>query len=150
MKNNINIRLLKQTDYEDFMQMSVAFFDMPCCDHQIETKNFDSTFHHCLKSSTYYTVLILEYDGNIAGFCSLAFSYSTEAGGHTVDFDDIYIKDEYQGLGIGHRLFDFVYANYPAKRYRLEATADNQRAIKLYQKLGFVFLNYLQLIKDVD
>ena len=150
MKNEINIRLLAQKDYDEFMNMSIAFFGMPCCDHAVDTKNFDSTFQQCLKCSTYYSVLILECDGATAGFCSLAFSYSTEAGGHVVTFDDIYIKDKYQGLGIAHKLFEYVYANYPAKRYRMEVTTENHRAINLYKKLGFQFLDYLQLIKDVD
>ena len=147
--NNINIRKLNINDYDEYINMSINFYDMPCCDHQIDISHFEDTFNYCIADSTYFTLLILEHNGNIAGYCSLAFSYSTEAGGHTVNFEEINIKNDYQGLGIAHKLFEFVFKNYPAKRYRLEATPSNTRAMKLYEKLGFEHLNYVQLIKDI-
>ncbi len=149
MNNDINIRKLKDTDHSDFIDMSKQFYSMPCCDHQIDVSHFEDTFNLCLKSNTYYAVLIIEHHGITAGYCALAFSYSTEAGGYTVVFDEIYVKDAFQGLGLGHKLFEYVYSNHPAKRYRLEATSSNDRAIKLYTKLGFETLEYIQLIKDI-
>ena len=150
MNIQTNIRTLAESDYNEFISMSTSFYNMPCCDHAIPTSHIENTFFHCLKCSTYYTVLILEHNSIIAGYCALAFSYSTEAGGNTVCIDELFIKDEFQGLGLGHELFEYLYSNCPAKRYRLEVTKSNTRAIKLYKKLGFELLDYIQFTKDSD
>ena len=51
---------------------------------------------------------------------------------------------------IGKAFFEYVYQNYPAKRYRLEVTNCNTQAIKLYKQLGYTPLDYNQMIKDID
>ena len=56
----------------------------------------------------------------------------------------------YRGKGIASALFEYVKANYSAKvkRFRLEVTKSNARAVRLYTKLGFQELQYLQMHID--
>lgn len=142
------IRLLQQGDIEEFVAMSTDFYAMPVCAHSVPVSHFYSTAEYCLGQPADYAVLIVEVAGKIAGYCALALSYSTEAGGKHVQIDEMYIKDAYQGQGLGKQFFDYIFTNYPAKRYRLESTANNQGAIKLYKKLGFKELEYVQLVLD--
>ena len=47
------------------------------------------------------------------------------------------------------KVFAWVEKEYPqAKRFRLEATYTNKRAIALYERLGYEELHYYQMIKD--
>lgn len=142
------IRPLTKQDTEQFVQMSTQFYSMPCCDHQIDKQHFYDTVDYCLNGASDYAVLIMEDNGEILGYCSLAISYSTEAGGKNVLIDEVFIKDQYQGKGLGHQFFDYIFAHYPAKRYRLECTESNQGAMKLYKSLGFEYLEYLQMVLD--
>jgi|SRR5690554_2057803 len=144
------IRLLKKQDIDEFVAMSTVFYTMPACAHSVPATHFYNTAEYCLTHPTDYVVLVIEVENTLAGYCSLALSYSTEAGGKHVQIDEIYIKDEHQGQGLGKKLFDHIYAHYPAKRYRLESTQSNQRAIKLYKTLGFKELGYVQLILDKE
>ena len=143
------IRLLNENDKKEFINMSSVFYSMPCCDHNIPTDHFESTFEYCTKENQNdYRVFIIEDNNKIVGYTSISISYSTEAGGKVVLIDEIFIKPEYQGKGYGHQVFDYIFKNYPAKRYRLECTPSNTRVIELYEKLGFTKLDYVQLIMD--
>lgn len=142
------ISVLEKDNIEEFVAMSTAFYAMPACANSVPASHFYNTADYCLAKPTDYAVLIVNVDKQIAGYCSLALSYSTEAGGKQVQIDELYIKEAYQGQGLGRKVFDHIFAAYPAKRYRLESTASNQRAIKLYKTLGFNELGYVQLILD--
>jgi ribosomal protein S18 acetylase RimI-like enzyme len=44
----------------------------------------------------------------------------------------------------------FIEREYPsAKRFRLEVSKDNTRAVGLYRSLGYEVLEYVQMVKDV-
>ena len=43
--------------------------------------------------------------------------------------------------------FLYIEQHCPAARYRLEVEPDNPRAIALYERRGFRFIPYLQMIK---
>jgi len=63
--------------------------------------------------------------------------------------DEVYILPEYQSNGLGSEIFAFIENKYKdnVARIRLDVEEENDRAIKLYQKLGFKVLDYLQMYK---
>ncbi len=143
------IRDILQSDKASFLEMERDFFSSPAVAHNIDPKNFETTFEAAMNKSPFLRILILESDGMTAGYAILSFTYSNEAGGLVVLTEEIYIKDEFRGKGLGGEFFDFIEAEYPtAKRYRLEVVEGNERAIALYEKRGYKPLNYLQMIKD--
>ncbi len=81
------------------------------------------------------------------GYAMLAKSYSQEAGGTVIWIEEIYLRQEARGKGLGREFFAFA-DTLGAARLRLEAESDNQRAIELYRSLGFTPLPYLQFIKE--
>ena len=80
----------------------------------------------------------------------LAKTFSQEAGGPVVWIEEIYIRPEYQGKGIGSRVFKKLDAMFDAGVYRLrlEVEKTNIRAVELYERQGYTWLAYDQMIKD--
>lgn len=94
-------------------------------------------------------VLICE-DGKEAGYLYLTSFFSAEVGGECVMIEEIYFKAEFRGRGLGRQVMDWVVGQYPnAWRFRLEVTQGNQGAIHLYEKCGYQWLEYGQMVLDV-
>ena len=55
--------------------------------------------------------------------------------------DLIYIKDEYQNLGIGHNIIKNLIDNQKKNKTQLEVLKSNIKAIKLYKNLGFQIIS---------
>ncbi|MDO5573670.1 MAG: GNAT family N-acetyltransferase, partial [bacterium] len=61
--------------------------------------------------------------------------------------EDLYIIPEFRSCGIGGEFFTFINEKYPDTVMRLEVEEENQNAVHLYEKCGFEFLPYLEMIK---
>ncbi len=71
-------------------------------------------------------------------------------GGETDWLEDLFVLPEYQGRGIGSqavRLAESMVQRYSQSMY-IEAAARNQRAIRLYRRLGYDCLNTITIRKD--
>ena len=75
--------------------------------------------------------------------------FSTEAGKVCIRIEDLYVKSEYRGLGLGGKFFDFLEKKYPDTVIKLEVDKENERAIKLYEKCGYQNLPYFVMKKLV-
>ncbi|GAB4345864.1 MAG: ribosomal protein S18-alanine N-acetyltransferase [Flammeovirgaceae bacterium] len=77
---------------------------------------------------------VLYSDEKIIGYFII---YRYRRGGY---LESIAIKPEYQGLGIGSYLMDYIINYYKLLRYKhitLEVRPNNFSAIRMYQRLGF-------------
>lgn len=73
------------------------------------------------------------------GYACVTWGYSIEAGGPEALFDELYVRD--QGQGIGTRVMELVLAEVRRRGFRrvyLESEAHNDRGRQLYERLGFV------------
>lgn len=149
---SIIIRPFYPSDQDYYISRSRDFYASRAVDHQVDPSHFIQTFDYALTENPYLQGLILEHNGVRAGFALLSFSYSNEAGGIVILLDEAYIDPEHRSKGLGSQLFSWVEEQYvktgKAKRLRLEVTESNQDAVRLYQKIGFQPLEYLQMIKD--
>ncbi len=75
-------------------------------------------------------------------------SFSTEYGRQCIWLEDIYIKAEYRGLGIGSQFIDYITKKYPDALLRLEVEEENARAVHVYKKSGFEFFEYKEMKKE--
>ncbi|MGL4569906.1 MAG: GNAT family N-acetyltransferase [Clostridium sp.] len=86
-------------------------------------------------------VLIAEVDGKEVGYVLYFFNFSTFIGKSGFYLEDIYIKPEYRGRGIGKEIFRVI-ANiaYNAKCERMEWSCLNWNApsIEFYKSMGAV------------
>lgn len=65
--------------------------------------------------------------------------YYKESSRYLLDL--IYIKDEYQNLGIGHNIIKNLIDNQKKNKTQLEVLKSNIKAIKLYKNLGFQIIS---------
>lgn len=146
----INFRTIEEKDRELFYTLSEEFYNSPAVLAPIKKEYHENAFDELMRSRDYLECYIIEYDGVAAGFGLLNIAYCHEAGGKIVWIEELYIREKFRSHGIGRKFFAFVEENHPAKRYRLEVEKENERAVKLYKNLGYDFLEYDQMIKDVE
>ena len=63
--------------------------------------------------------------------------------------EEIYVRPEFRGMGLGRALLRALPELAPAARYRLEIEPDNARAEKLYREMGFEILPYRQMVREM-
>ena len=144
------IRDITQNDRTVFLDMAEVFYSTPAVAHKIERSLLEATFNAAVGKSPYVRALIIEDGDTPVGFALLSFTHSTEVGGLVVLLEELYVNETYRGKGLGSKLLKFIECEYPeAKRFRLEVTRNNARAIDLYGKLGYKQLDYVQMVKDM-
>jgi ribosomal protein S18 acetylase RimI-like enzyme len=85
-------------------------------------------------------VFLITMGGEITGYAVLTFGYSLEFRGRDAFVDELYLRDEYRGRGIGKRALEFlagVCADNGVCAMRLEVERSNTRAQSVYRKFGF-------------
>jgi ribosomal protein S18 acetylase RimI-like enzyme len=83
-------------------------------------------------------ILVLDVGGTVAGYVSFAPGNSR---GHpnAAEVQELYLRPEYQGIGLGGRLFTAVLKRIKARGYArvlVRALADNDRANGFYSRRG--------------
>ena len=92
---------------------------------------------------------LIEEAGNPAGYIYLTQCYSAEVGGRCIFIEEIFLTPQCRGRGLGRQVMDWLSRTYPqANRLRLEVTRDNQSAKVLYEKSGYRYLSYDQMVLD--
>ena len=137
-------------DKDKYIKMSGEFFGSSAVDHTVPEEHFRSTFDQCISESPYTRGMSIISDGIFVGYALLSLTWSNEAGGICVWIEELYIQEESRGYGIGKAFLEFIENEYEgkAKRLRLEVTPSNDKATKLYKRLGYTELDYCQLVKD--
>lgn len=146
-----SFRLIQETDRQEYLSMCREFYYSPAVLHPVPEQHFQGTFDAMMQGSPFLSCYMMEQDGKMAGYALLIHDYSQEAGGVQLWLDELYIRPEFQGQGLGTAFFSFLSENLPetVKRLRLEYEPDNLRARALYQRWGFEPLEYQQMIKRI-
>ncbi len=147
----MTIRFLIETDKKPCIELLEEFYESNAVSHKIPKEYMEHTIDFALTNNVHNKIIICKINDNYAGFCHLSFAFSCEVGGLVLIIEEIYVRDEFQGQGLGTAIFDFIRCEYEGKvkRYRLEVMSDNAPAIKLYKRLGFKDLDYKQMILDL-
>lgn len=137
-------------DREEYLKMATDFYSGDATLFDFDNKKLEDTFEVAVKGSPLMRgLMLLDDEGKRVGYALLAFYWSCEAGGFTVQAEELYFYEEERGKGYGHQYFLWLFAEYPqARRFRLEVCPHNPKAKKLYSSLGFKDLDYGQMIID--
>jgi len=143
---------MNTNDYDLFLKFTKLFYESDAVLHQIPDAFHVRAFEEMMKSSNYIEGYLFEYEGEAVGYAITAKSYSHEAGGLMLWIDELYILDDYRSMGIGRDFFNYLRSTLDQSimRLRLEVEMENERATEFYQKMGFDFLEYDQMYKDID
>ena len=144
------IRAIKPADKAVYLEMAKEFYSTDAVISPVAEENFSTTFDEMMKSDRYAVGYIFELDGKTVGYALLAKTFSQEAGGMVIWIEELYIKDGFRSKGLGSEFFRFLESTYGGiKRFRLEVEKENTGAVRLYEKQGFSFFAYDQMIKEI-
>ncbi len=136
---------MEPSDKPCVMEMMQVFYASPAVLSNGSEEIFSNDIDACVSDSPYAEGYIIENDGIILGYAMIAKSYSTEFGKMCIWIEDLYLKEDYRGLGVGKQFFDFLTEKFTGCIFRLEVEEENTRAIRLYQKCGFDVLPYMEM-----
>ena len=139
---NTTIRAMTPADKDSVMEMMRVFYNSPAVLSNGSDEIFARDIEGCISDNPYVEGYMFEQDGAVQGYGMAAKSFSTEYGRQCIWLEDIYIKAEYRGLGIGSQFIDYITKKYPDALLRLEVEEENARAVHVYKKSGFEFFEY--------
>lgn len=139
------IRSMTLEDKAIVMEMMRVFYASPAVLSNGSEEIFINDIENCINDSPYLEGYIFEDSGEIQGYAMVAKSFSTEFGKTCIWIEDLYIKNEYRGLGIGSMFLNYIKEKYADSIIRLEVEEENERAVKVYQKCGFDVLPYMEM-----
>lgn len=119
------IRRMRESDLEGAVRLEEQCFSAPWTRAQLEES----------LQNGQYLFLVAEEDGQVVGYAGLL--RVMDEG----DVTNVAVDEEYRGKGLGARLMTALLEegkNCGIKEFTLEVRVSNQRAIRLYERLGFV------------
>lgn len=83
---------------------------------------------------------VAEVEGDVVGYLAVTLGFSLEYRGRDAFIDELFISEEYRGLGLGREAMNIVEAyclDAGVKALHLEVEHHRERAHALYEKIGF-------------
>lgn len=139
MTENITYRLFTKADQEIVSQLISAFYQESPEGKPMTPAKISRTLDQLSKSPSTGTILLVERPDQIIGYALLINFWSNEYGGNILVIDELYILPSFRSRGIGSQLIKHL----AESRFNdcialdLEVLPYNQRALQLYQQLGF-------------
>ena len=145
------IRPVTQRDREVYLRFAEDFYSTDAVLRPIPAEYHERNFAEIVRPDGQLRAFLFEVSGKPAGFAQFSLGWSAEVGGRMVWVEDIYVLAEFRGHGIGSAFFRRLFHDYDgsACRYRLEVEADNEGAQRLYGRMSFEELPYMQMIRDL-
>ena len=142
---NIQIRLAKKADYESvkriMSQVQVMHAEWrPDIYKHNENLIPQDVFEKILENNTFY---VAESDSSVIGVLEIAYRHVESPSHVTRDVifvDTMAIDENYRGMGIGHKMFDFIKELKQEKNLdgvELQVNARNSAAYEMYKRYGF-------------
>ena len=151
MQKKEKMRRMTAEDKPYVLEMMRTFYRSDAVMTNGSEEIFTSDIEECISDSPYMEGFVFpDEEGEIKGYAMIAHSYSTEFGRHCIWIEDLYLQSELRGKGLASEFFDYLKTQYPDSINRLEAEAENERAIKAYSKNGFKEMPYLDMIRFND
>ena len=141
------IRKMSEKDRDAVLSMMREFYASDAVFTNGSEEIFEKDIECCISGSPYLEGYVFEQESEAVGYSMLARSYSTEFGKSCIWIEDIFIKKDYRGQGIGNLFFEYIEREHPDSIFRLEVEKENEVAVSLYKKRGFDFLPYLEMKK---
>lgn len=141
-------KITSENDWELYNHYVDVFYHTDAVNAPVPAENYRATFDEMLRRDTYVEGYIFEYEGVPCGFALLSRTFSQEAGGLSITIEEIYIEPDYRSKGLATEFFEWLKHESGAMRLRLEVEDYNVGAKKLYERMGFELLPYLQMVID--
>ena len=141
-------RKITESDRELYYHYADVFYHTDAVNAPVPFENYVATFDEMMRCDAYVWGYLFEDEGEVCGFALLSRTFSQEAGGFSVTIEEIYIEPAHRGKGLATEFFCYLKEHSGAMRLRLEVEDDNEGAKRLYERMGFELLPYLQMVID--
>lgn len=147
----MNFRKMEARDKDAVLEMMTVFYASPAVLHKASRKVLEQDIADCVGECPFVEGFIIEEDGEVAGYAMTAMGYSTEYGGISVMLEDLYLRPEHRGRGLGSAFLLYLQDSLRGRavRLRLEAEPSNTRAIEVYRRCGFEVLPYTEMTVEL-
>ncbi len=144
----MTIRPMIKSDTAEVTEMMKVFYNSPAVLSNGSDGIFQNDILNCINDSPYLEGYVFDDENGVKmGYAMAAKSFSTEFGKPCIWIEDLYIKEQFRGLGLGKSFLDFITEKYPDAVLRLEVEEENERAVNVYKKNGFKVIPYSEMIK---
>ncbi len=137
---------MTENDRSAVKDMMRVFYSSDAVSTDGSEEIFENDVTACL-SSPFAEGFVFKDGENYSGYAMIAKSFSTEFGKNCIWIEDLYLTPVSRGKGIGKEFFAFLQEKFKNEILRLEVEKSNARAIALYEKSGFKYLPYSEMIK---
>lgn len=139
----MNIQLQPYTNEQEIALQLITRFWQAHNQQQVSLLDAKDDLNNWIKEG--HQLYLIKKENQFVGFVHLA------SRGCAIDWlEDIYVIEEYQRQGIGTytiQLIENIVKDYSDCLY-IEAAARNEKAIRLYRKIGYNCLNTITIRKD--
>ena len=131
-------RVAGESDAETLLNFMQAYYEYD--GHGFDREKARTALVGLLRDARLGRVWLVLDDDQAVGYIVLCFGYSLEWLGRDAFVDEFYLRQEYRGRGWGGKTMEFIEEAARAEGIRtlhLEVVRKNDRALELYQKMGF-------------
>ena len=136
---HLHIRPYTPADKAALIPCIQGLYAADAAGHEITLDKIERTLRHFTAYPEKGAILVMEMGGQLVGYGMLVHYWSNEYGGTIVFIDELYVRPEHQGQGLGSRFLQhLIEVQYPeAVAFSMEVMPSNRRAEELYLRLGF-------------
>ncbi|MEP4532176.1 MAG: GNAT family N-acetyltransferase [Cyclobacteriaceae bacterium] len=143
------IRLFGESDFEDLHRAFVDAFSSNAVRFQPKPEDFKKRIFNKLNISLESSVIAVNEHNDIIGFSLFTIGYYE--GVKAAYSGGVGVIHGYQGKGLAARMFEYslpLLQEQKVNKIMLEVVTTNQRAVRLYERLGFTYKNRLKSFKS--
>ncbi|QHI71221.1 GNAT family N-acetyltransferase [Aminipila terrae] len=145
--NQLNIRICKEEDKEKWISLNREFMAYEIQDAEFwnntasnSDDKFSQTFEEAINNPELITLFLIEKESQIIGFANIMIIFSVWSHGRALILDDLYIKEEHRGNGMGRMVMEYIEQygrEHGFKRLQFQSEHTNPDAHNFYTKLGY-------------
>ena len=146
----LSFRDITPRDHDLILPMVRDFYQTDAVLHPVDDSVLERSFRDAADATEpLMRGVLISWDGQPAGYLYITLCYSAEVGGRCVFLEELYLRPEFRGKGLGMDILSWVEQSYPgARRLRLEVNHVNRGAVRLYERAGYTYPRYAQMILD--
>ncbi len=138
MNNEPQFREATESDAEVLLDFMQAYYALD--GHGFEREKARAALLGLLRDSRFGRAWLVLDGSDPVGYVVLCFGYSLEWLGRDAFVDELYLREEYRSRGWGRKTMAFIEDAARAEGIRtlhLEVVRQNERALRIYKKMGF-------------
>jgi len=135
---DVEFRKAKISDIDVLLEFMREYYEY---DHlAFDQRAARSALEGILENDLFGYIWLIHHESEAVGYVVLTYGYSLEFHGRDAFVDELYIRENYRGRGLGTATLAFIENNCRSlgiQSLRLEVERNNTKAQGLYRKLGF-------------